>query len=85
MSDFIFQLDFLYISLSDVPDFEPNITCRVSAARLRSRTPSEDWPRSSTNFFVNKPSEVSYRVFSGGDLGAVEERKGEQRANVNAR
>lgn len=59
-------------------------TCRVSAARLRSRTPSEDWPRSSTNFFVSRPSEVSYRVFSGGDLGAVEERKEGWRANVNA-
>lgn len=58
-------------------------TCRVSAARLRSRTPSEDWPRSSTNFFVNRPSEVSYRVFSGGDLGAVEERKEGWRADQN--
>lgn len=57
------------------------ITCKVSAARLRSKTPSEDWARRSTNFFVNRPREVSYRVFSGGDLGAIVEERGDKQRN----
>lgn len=51
-------------------NFLSNLTCKVSAARLRSKTPSEDWAKRSTNFFVRRPREVSYRVFSGGDFGA---------------
>ena len=38
-------------------------TCKASAALLRSKTPSGALSTSPTNFFVNRPNELSYRQF----------------------
>lgn len=48
-------------------------TSRTSVAQFRSRTPSGDSAIRPTNFLVSRPKEVSYRVRSPGDFGAVGE------------